>query len=62
MGGWGYVRVIGKGVIEKDANSVMPLRSDAQPRYELLAPRFDGNLSLSLIAGQREFVALRANN
>ena len=42
--------------------------TDAQPRYELLSPRFDGNLSLSheqslsLLAGQRGFVALRANN
>jgi putative peptide zinc metalloprotease protein len=46
----------------------MATQGDAQLRYELLAPRFDGNLSLSreqslsLLAGQRGFVALRADN
>ena len=43
-------------------------QSEARPRYELLTPRFDGNLSLSperslsLLAGQRGFVALRASH
>jgi len=45
----------------------METYGDAQLRYELLAPRFDGNLSLSreqslsLLAGQRGFVVLRAD-
>ncbi|MFV2067200.1 MAG: efflux RND transporter periplasmic adaptor subunit, partial [Pirellulales bacterium] len=47
--------------------SSMATHRDARLRYELLAPRFDGSLnlsreqSLSLVAGQRGFVALRAS-
>jgi putative peptide zinc metalloprotease protein len=63
----GFCATLGGPLPVRTLNS-MSTGGDAQPRYELLAPRFDGNLnlsrdqSLSLFAGQRGFVALRASN
>ena len=63
----GFCAPLGGPLPVRVLNSIST-HGDAQPRYELLAPRFDGNVSLSqeqslsLLAGQRGFVALRANN